>query len=241
MTVTDKNQTPPFPNEPVVDKAGRVNRTWFYFFLQLFKKTEKLDDTALLLASGAYDTPKEYFKRIHTIEQGLAAIEQPRDYGKEISELRKMIEASPDGKSYSKDIDALLKSVVSEIYKPSKETPVLSSGTYTPTLTNVSNIDASTSFTAQYLRVGRVVTVSGLVNVDVTAAVLVLLGMSLPIPSRLDAAEQCAGVAFSPGVPGLGAAIVGDPASDRAEMQWIAIASGLSNEAYYYTYTYLIS
>ncbi len=238
MTVTDKKQTPPFPNEPVVDKKGMVNKTWFYFFLQLFKKSEKSDDTALLLASGAYDTPKEYFKRIHTIEQGLAAIEQPRDYGKEIAELRKMIEASPDGKSYSKDIDALLKSVVSEIYKPSKETPVLSRGIYTPTLTNVSNLDASTAYSAQYLRVGGVVTVSGRVDVDPTLiAILTLLGISLPIPSRFDNVEECAGTAYDPGAV-QGAAIAADPANDRAEMQWIS--GDISNEAMYYTYTYRI-
>ncbi len=116
---TDKKQTPPFPNEPVVDKEGRVNRSWFYFFLNFFKKAEKLDDTATLLASGAYDTPKEYFKRIHTIEQGLAAIEQPRDYNKEISELRTKVEVVPSVKDYSKDIDSLTKGVISELWKPS--------------------------------------------------------------------------------------------------------------------------
>lgn len=120
MTTTD-NQTPPWPNEPVVDKTGRVNKSWFYFFLQLFKKTQTSDADSVLLASGAYDAPKDYSKRIHAIEQGLSAIEQPRDFGREIAELRKRIEAIPNEKDYSKDIDALTKKVISEVFEPSKK------------------------------------------------------------------------------------------------------------------------
>src|SRR5688500_4743620 len=38
--------------------------------------------------------------------------------------------------------------------------PVLTSGTYTPTLTNTTNLDGSTAYECQYLRVGNTVTVS---------------------------------------------------------------------------------
>jgi hypothetical protein len=44
------------------------------------------------------------------------------------------------------------------------------SGSYTPTLVNVANLDASTAYSCQYVRVGSVVIVSGQVDVDPTAA-----------------------------------------------------------------------
>jgi hypothetical protein len=62
--------------------------------------------------------------------------------------------------------------------------PVLASGTYTPTLSNTTNIAASAAFVCQYQRVGNVVTVSGRVNITPTAAsVASELGISLPIAS----------------------------------------------------------
>ena len=42
------------------------------------------------------------------------------------------------------------------------------SGTYTPTLTNVSNSSNLVAYTSQWMRVGNVVTVSGRVSVDPT-------------------------------------------------------------------------
>ena len=39
--------------------------------------------------------------------------------------------------------------------------PTLAAGTYTPTLTNVTNLDSSTAYEAQYIRIGGTITVSG--------------------------------------------------------------------------------
>lgn len=58
----------------------------------------------------------------------------------------------------------------------------ISSGTYTPTLTNVVNISASTAYQAQYLQVGNTVTVSGRVDIDpVVTATATQLGISVPV------------------------------------------------------------
>lgn len=109
-------------------------------------------------------------------------------------------------------------------------------GSYTPTLTNVTNLDASTAFACQYTVVGRVVTVSGKVDVDPTAAGAARLGLSLPIPSNFGAAEDCGGVAFSSG--GQGAAISGDAANDRADFNFTAI--GTSNISMQFVLQYRI-
>lgn len=112
------------------------------------------------------------------------------------------------------------------------------SGTYTPTLTNVANLDGSTAYACQWLRVGNVVTVSGRVDADPTAAGAVQLGVSLPIASNLANARECAGTAVAPGVAGLCAAVVGDATNDRAEFQWIAVDT--TNQAFYFSFTYQI-
>lgn len=115
----------------------------------------------------------------------------------------------------------------------------ISSGTYTPTLTNVANLDGSTAYDAQYMKVGSTVTVSGKVDVNPTLTVTsTQLGISLPIASALSAAEQCGGTAFAPGIAGQGAAILADATNDRAQMQWVA--SDVSNQSMYFTFTYKI-
>lgn len=113
-----------------------------------------------------------------------------------------------------------------------------SSGVYTPTLTNVANLDASTAYQCQYVRVGDVVTVSGKVDADPTAAGTVQLGISLPIASNFGAEEDCGGVAFAPGIAGQGAGIIADATNNRAEMKWTAV--DLTNQAFSFSFTYRI-
>ncbi len=116
----------------------------------------------------------------------------------------------------------------------------VSSGTYTPTLTNVTNISASTPYECQYLRVGNVVTVSGKVDIDTTLAVGTAseLGMSLPIASAFTAEENCGGTASSPAAASLVSAIRADATNDRAAMVFSAIS--LSNDSYFFEFSYLV-
>src|SRR3990167_10996405 len=74
--------------------------------------------------------------------------------------------------------------------------------TYTPTLTNVFNVAASTAYACQYMRVGNVVTVSGQVDIDPTAAsTYTELDISLPIASAFTATNQLGGVGTDYVVP----------------------------------------
>lgn len=119
-------------------------------------------------------------------------------------------------------------------------TGTVTSGTYTPTLTGVANVAASTAYACQYLRVGNVVTVSGRFDLDTTtASVFTQLGISLPIASDITAANQCGGVAGNGAIDGLSGDIRGDATNNRAE--FAVTTTNTDNQAYFFTFTYLIS
>lgn len=110
--------------------------------------------------------------------------------------------------------------------------------TYTPTLTNVANVDASTAYALQYIRVGNVITVSGKIDVDPTAgATLTQVGITLPVASDLAQAYQCAGIVASPGTNGYGW-IRGDATNNRAEAFFVPGAT--SNQEFYFHFTYRV-
>jgi len=111
------------------------------------------------------------------------------------------------------------------------------SGTYVPTLTNTTNLDASTASAAQYMRVGSVVTVSGKVNMDPTSTGNTILGMSLPFASDISSNEQVAGVLHGLGAtePGV---IYGDATNKLATFQHNAI--GTNNRTFFFQFTYRI-
>jgi hypothetical protein len=116
------------------------------------------------------------------------------------------------------------------------------SGTYTPTLTNTTNVASSTAVACQYMRVGNVVTVSGYVTIDPTLAITdTVLDMSLPVASNLGSARQVGGTAWlnATGV-GVqwGAVIYGNSTGDTARFGlYPASASAL---AYSFSFTYLV-
>lgn len=114
----------------------------------------------------------------------------------------------------------------------------VTSGTYTPTLTNVTNITASTAYSCQYIRVGGVVTVSGRVDIDPTAAGAIRLDMSLPVASNLANANELAGTASHGAVAGYSGQVSGDTTNDRASIS--AVTTDAANRAWHFTYTYRI-
>ena len=114
-------------------------------------------------------------------------------------------------------------------------------GTYTPTLYNDANLDSSTAYPCQWTRVGNVVTVSGLVDVDPTTTTLaVALGVSLPIGSNFGNTEECAGVATAnedlQSDPS--ASISADAVNNRARMAWRAVS--VVSHRRYFSFTYQI-
>lgn len=122
---------------------------------------------------------------------------------------------------------------------PSIPTTTLTTGTYTPTLTNVANLAASTAYQCQYIRVLDMVLVSGLVDVDTTTnGVQTRLGISIPIASNFGANEDCAGAALPIASPAIGAGIKADTTNDRAEMSWISDST--ANRAMYFIFMYQI-
>lgn len=113
------------------------------------------------------------------------------------------------------------------------------SGTYTPTLTNVANLDGSTAYQCQYIRIKNVVTVSGKVDINPTlAAMTTQLGISLPINSTFGGTEDCAGTAFSSSIAGQGAAILADTSNGKAQLTYIA--GDVTNQPMYFSFTYKI-
>ncbi len=110
-------------------------------------------------------------------------------------------------------------------------------GTYTPTLTNVANVSASTAYSCQYSRVGSVVTVSGEVDIDPTTTLtLTQLGISLPIASALTASNELAGTSADD--LGTAARVAGDFTNDRAEVRMTP--TDVTNRRFSFTFTYRI-
>lgn len=117
-------------------------------------------------------------------------------------------------------------------------TGTVTSGTYTPTITNGANVAASTPFNAIWLRVGNSVTVSGAVSIDPTlAATATVAGISLPIASNFSGTDSCAGTA-AVGNTEPPARINGNVASDYAEINFIPISAAA--QAWWFQFTYQI-
>lgn len=114
----------------------------------------------------------------------------------------------------------------------------LSSGTYTPTLTGVTNIDSVTDLGGRYIRLGNIVFVSGAALIDATAAAAATeVGISLPFASTLGSDFVIAGSASANAIlqPG---AILGDNANDRARLQFVAQSAAA--QVMWWTFAYLI-
>ena len=106
-------------------------------------------------------------------------------------------------------------------------------GTYLPTLTNVTNVASSTAQTAQFIKIGNMVLVSGYFTVDPTSTALTKLGISLPAGHSFSSSQKCAGVAAtSDNITDNAAAIQGDTTNNRAQMVWSA-ASASARDMYF--------
>jgi len=108
-------------------------------------------------------------------------------------------------------------------------------GTYTPVISNISNLSPVVASVAQWLRIGNVVTVSGKLVVDAIAAAAASLQMSLPVASNFTAEEQCGGTASTGAET---AAMGADSGTDLAFMDWVAVNTAAV--AMRYTFTYQI-
>lgn len=106
-------------------------------------------------------------------------------------------------------------------------------GTYTPTLSNTTNVAASTAQVCQYALLGGICFVSGTFAVDPTAAgANTVLGISLPVPSNLSAAGQLAGTGSNLNSVQEAWGIIGDATND------IALAECFAGNAANHTVTF---
>jgi hypothetical protein len=116
----------------------------------------------------------------------------------------------------------------------------VASGTYTPTLTNTTNVAASTAYLAQWMRVGNVVSVSGKIDIDITTTLVASdLGLSLPIASAFTNERDCGGSAVSDAEQTANIRIKADATNDRAQFVWTGQA-GTGNLSYSFHFTYLV-
>jgi hypothetical protein len=115
---------------------------------------------------------------------------------------------------------------------------ILDSGIYTPTITLGTNAAGANNNPSQYMRVGSVVTVSGMISgLDPTTTGDTIISLTLPIASNLAQLYQVGGTANSYTTTEC-AAIYGDTVSDLAVIRFIA--TNATSKNWWYTFTYRI-
>lgn len=114
----------------------------------------------------------------------------------------------------------------------------LFSGTYTPTITNGTNVQSSTAYDLNYSRVGNRVTISGKIDINPTAgATSTDLTFTLPIASDLSVEENAGGAGFSTTTVS-GIAIYAEATLDELKIEFLSV--GTASTTYYFTVGYQI-
>jgi hypothetical protein len=120
--------------------------------------------------------------------------------------------------------------------------PTLASGTYTPTITNVTDVTASSVSTWQYMRVGNVVTVSGQYTITTATGhnTQATIRLSLPVATNFTAAYQLTGSSNAIGANDFGYTpqISADATNDKMK---IDVFPGNVPQTYSVHATYLIN
>ncbi len=102
---------------------------------------------------------------------------------------------------------------------------------YTPTLTNVTNVAASTTSDFGYCRIGNYVFGGGRITIDPTAAAVATeLGVSIPIASNFSLFTQCTGSAIASASASLCAAVRADTVNNRIQIVYNNTAELASKE-----------
>jgi hypothetical protein len=112
---------------------------------------------------------------------------------------------------------------------------LVASGSFSPVLTNTTNLDGSTTNVAHYLRIGTFVVVGGRLNIDPTATGNIVLGVTFPIASAIGATFDVAGT-WQADAAQEGGRILGNTTDDRATFQGPAVSTAAHDIGYTYTY-----
>lgn len=114
----------------------------------------------------------------------------------------------------------------------------LDEGSYTPTLTNTTNIGSSTATTTHWFRVGDRIYVFGSIEIDATSAgTLSELGMTLPVGSTIGNESDLAGTAVhDDGTP---IRICGDTVNNRAKFKFTPNTATANKYSFHFSYLYV--
>lgn len=113
------------------------------------------------------------------------------------------------------------------------------SGTYTPTITGVTNVTSSTAYACQYMRVGNVVTVSGQVAITATTNnAQTTFGISLPIASNFTNTYEAGGSGYTQNntIAGHGINLSADVTNDRINADYYETHGGADTFNFSFTY-----
>jgi len=113
---------------------------------------------------------------------------------------------------------------------------LLAFGTYTPTLTHISNVASSANYEAQYFKVGNVVQVSGRFDCQATATGIVTIDVSIPIASNFSVGGNLCGAGGSN--TGLSLRILAETTNNRARVTYNATST--SSTALSFIFSYII-
>lgn len=100
--------------------------------------------------------------------------------------------------------------------------------TYTPTLTSITNVSASSANVSGWIRIGNAVLVFAQISVTATAATaLTVIDLSLPVASALSAATQVVGSGsiLTAGTEVAGVAVSANAANDRARATFVSTST----------------
>jgi hypothetical protein len=109
-------------------------------------------------------------------------------------------------------------------------------GIYTPTLTNTTNIAASTPYSSHYIRIGNQVSVSGSADIDATATGVIVLGISIPIASNFGSFVDAWGPSSTQFDVGTGL-VSADAANNRVTLDATTSTTANTGWAWQFTYT----
>lgn len=113
------------------------------------------------------------------------------------------------------------------------------SATYTPTLTNVTNVASSSVTTAYYQRIGDAVRVWGEITITATSNTTnTEVGFSLPIASGITNSYELAGTALTD-TEAQTIRILGDGTNDRAKFKFKSVHTNAATYSYYFVYKYI--
>lgn len=119
--------------------------------------------------------------------------------------------------------------------------PNIASGTYTPTLTAVTNVSSTTATACQYMRVGNTVTISGKVRVTgTTAGTTATISITLPIAQNnfANSYEAAGSGGFIASNTYYGATLSSNSGAQTIALSYIP--TPLGNDEIYFTVTYQI-